>query len=100
MATEAEKILRDFGSKIEELIDRAKDSSGDMREDLDEAIEALKKQRDKFEEKMKDVKTKNEPKVQEAKVHLRTAMEEMNKAFQKMFRKGPDAEVVDDTDGS
>ncbi len=98
MATEAEKILKDFANKIEELIDKAKDSSGDMREDLDEALEALRNKRDKFEEKMKDMKTKNEPKFQEAKVHLRSAMEEMNQAFHKMFRKGPDAEVVDDSD--
>lgn len=96
MATEAEKILKDFANKIEELIDKAKDSSGDMREELDEAIEALRKKRDQFEEKVKDMKTKNEPKFQEAKVHLRTAMEEMNQAFQKMFRKGPNAEVVDE----
>lgn len=98
MANEAEKILKDFAKKIEELIDKAKDSRGEMREDFDETIEKLKKQRDKFEEKMKDVKAKNEPKVQEAKVHLRTAMEEMNLAFQKMFRKGPDAEEVKEDD--
>ncbi len=96
MATEAEKILKDFATKIEELIDKAKDSSGEMREELDETIEALRKKRDQFEEKVKDMKTRNEPKFQEAKVHLRTAMEEMNQAFQKMFRKGPDAEVVDE----
>ena len=94
--SEAEKILKDLGQKIDELIDRAK--SGEVREDIDEAIEALKKQRDKFEEKMKDIKEKNEPKVQEAKVHLRSAMEELNQAFQKMFRKGPGADVVDDED--
>lgn len=96
MATEAEKILKDFSRKIDELIDKAKGATGEMREDLDEAIVALKKQRDKFEEKMRDVKHKNEPKFQEAKVHLRTAMEEMNQAFQKMFRKGPGAEEVKD----
>ncbi len=96
MAAEAEKILKDFATKIEELIDKAKDSSGEMREELDETIEALRKKRDQFEEKVKDMKTRNEPKFQEAKVHLRAAMEEMNQAFQKMFRKGPDAEVVDE----
>lgn len=94
--SEAEKILKDLGQKIDDLIERAK--SGEVKEDIDEAIEALKKQRDRFEEKMKDLKEKNEPKVQEAKVHLRSAMEEINLAFQKMFRKGSDAEVVDDED--
>jgi len=92
--SEAEKILKELGRKIDELVERAK--SGEIKEDVDEAIEALKKQRDKFEEKMRDMKEKNEPKVQEAKVHLRSAMEELNQAFQKMFRKGPDAEVVDE----
>lgn len=92
--TEAEKILKDLGQKIEELIERAK--SSEVREEIDEAIEKLKKERDKFEEHMRELKEKNEPKIQEVKVHLRSAMEELNQAFQKMFRKGPDAEVVDD----
>lgn len=94
--SDAEKVLKDLGRKIDELVERAK--SGEIKEDIDEAVEALKKQRDKFEEKMRDVKEKNEPKMQEAKVHLRSAMDELNQAFQKMFRKGPDAEVVDDED--
>lgn len=93
---EAEKILRDLGRKIDDLIDRAK--SGEIKEDMDEMIESLKKQRDKFEEKVKDMKEKNDPKIQEAKTHLRKAMEEMNQAFHKMFRKGPSAEVMDDDD--
>ena len=94
--SEAERILKDLGRKIDELVDKAKDASGEVREDLDEAIDALKKESRKFEEKVREAKERNEPKFQEAKVHLRTAMEEMNKAFQKMFRKGPEAEVMDD----
>ncbi len=94
--SEAEKILKDLGKKIDDLVESAK--NGEIREDIDEAIEKLKKERDRFEEKMQDLKDKNEPRMQEAKVHLRSAMEEMNQAFQKMFRKGPSAEVVDDED--
>ena len=88
--SDTEKFLKDLGKRIDELVEKAKDATGDWREELDETIEKLKAQRDRFEEKMQDAKTRNEPKFQDAKVHLRAAMEEMNMAFQKMFRKGPD----------
>lgn len=94
--SDAEKVLKDLGAKIDELIDKAKDASGDLREEMDEAIENLKKQRDKFEEKIQEAKERNEPKIQEAKVHLKTAMDEIGKAFEKMFRKGPSAEETDE----
>lgn len=94
--SEAERILKDLGRKIDELVDKAKDATGDVREELDEAIEKLRKESLKFEDKVREARDRNEPKWQEAKVHLRSAMEEMNQAVQKMFRKGPSAEVVDD----
>ncbi len=96
MAGEAEKLFKDLGEKIEQLIEKAKHASADVREEMKEPIEKLKKERDKLEKKMVDFRDKNEPKIEEAKHHLKTAIDEMSKAFEKMFRKGPGAEEYKD----
>ena len=54
----------------------------------------LKEQRDKLEDKLQDFKSKNEPKFEEAKFHIRKAAEELEQAVRKLFRKGPGAEEV------
>lgn len=89
-----DKILEELREKIDELIDRAKDASEEVREEMEETIEALKVQRDKLEEKMVDFRIKNEPKIEEAKHHLKAAAEEIGRAFEKLFRKGPGAEEL------
>jgi len=73
-------------------MDMAKDATEDVREEMKGPIEQLKKERDKLEDKMTDFRTKNEPKIDEAKHHLKTAIDEISKAFEKMFKKGPSAE--------
>ncbi|MFT6871630.1 MAG: regulator of replication initiation timing [Roseivirga sp.] len=88
----SDQIVKELKEKIEELIDKAKDASDEVREEMEETITALKLQRDKLEVKMADFKTKNEPKIEEAKHHLKTAAEEIGKAFEKLFRKGPGTE--------
>jgi hypothetical protein len=89
---ELEKLFKELGEKIQVMMDEAKDATGDVREDMKGTIDQLKKQRDKIEVKMTDFRTKNEPKIEEAKHHLKIALDEINKAFEKMFRKGPSAE--------
>jgi phosphoglycerate-specific signal transduction histidine kinase len=89
---ELDKLFKELGEKIQELVEQAKDATGDVREEMKGTIEQLKKQRDKVEEKMVDFRTKNEPKIDEAKHHLKTAIDEISKAFEKMFKKGPSAE--------
>ena len=96
MKTEMEQLIKDLRIKIDLLIEKAKDASGDVREEMEETIESLKKQRDKLEDRMDDFRVKNEPKIEEAKHHLKNAADEIGKAFEKMFRKGPGAEEMKD----
>ncbi len=91
---DSEKILKDLREKIDELIEKAKEASADVREDMEDVIEDLKKQRDKLEDKMEGFKTKNEPKFEEAKFHIRKAAEELELAVKKIFKKGPGAEEL------
>lgn len=90
----SDQIVQELKEKIDELIDKAKDASDEVREEMEETIEALKLQREKLEVKMAEFKTKNEPKFEEAKHHLKAAGEEIGKAFEKLFRKGPSAEEL------
>ena len=94
MSKEAERIFKELGEKIEEMAAKLKSLTGDAEEEMKETMEQLKKQRDRLEEKMVDFRTKNEPKIEEAKHHLKVAMDEIGKAFEKMFRKGPGAKEV------
>ncbi|HEY9117543.1 MAG TPA: hypothetical protein VIN11_06940 [Roseivirga sp.] len=91
---DTEKILKDIREKIDELIEQAKNASAEVREEMEDVIEDLKVQRDKLEDKMQDFKTKNGPKFDEAKFHLRKAAEELENAVKKLFRKGPGAKEV------
>lgn len=94
MSNKNNDILEDIKFKIDELVEKAKELGADAREEAEEAIEELKKQAEKLEGKMDDFKSKNEPKFDEAKFHLRNAAEEIELAFKKLFKKGPGAEEV------
>lgn len=91
---DTEKLLKDIRDRIDELIDKAKDAGAEAREEMEDLIEDLKEQRDKLEDKLQDFKSKNEPKFDEAKFHIRKAAEELEQAVRKLFRKGPGAEEV------
>ncbi|WP_286756125.1 hypothetical protein [Roseivirga sp. UBA838] len=91
---DTEKLLKEIREKIDELVEKAKEAGAEAREEMEDVIEDLKKQRDKLEDKLQDFKTKNGPKFEEAKFHLRKAAEELEQAVKKMFRKGPGATEV------
>jgi len=91
---DTDKLLKDVREKIDELVEKAKDLGADARVEAEETIEELKKQSAKLEEKVEEFKTKNEPKFDEAKFHLRNAANELEAAVKKLFRKGPGAEEI------
>ena len=41
---DAEELIKELRKKIDELIEKAKDASGDVREEMDDTIEKLKRQ--------------------------------------------------------
>jgi len=88
---EFDKLFKELGEKIQGLVEKVTEASGEVKEEMKGTIEQLKKQRDKLEEKMVEFRTKNEPKIDEAKHHLKTAIDEISKAFEKMFKNGPSA---------
>ena len=87
-------IIEKITQQIEDLVEKAKNVGEEAREELEDTIAELQKQKDKLEDKVEEFKAKNEPKFDEAKFHLRNAAEELEQAVRKLFNKGPGAEEV------
>ncbi|MGB3468672.1 MAG: hypothetical protein WBA74_25530 [Cyclobacteriaceae bacterium] len=83
---QVETILRDLGQKIDALIEEAKDSTGSIREELEEKIELLKKKRDELDESFDTYREKGKDKWEEAKPHLSKAAAELKSALDKLFK--------------
>ena len=84
--SQLEDILKDLGQKIDVLIEEAKDSTGNIREELDEKIELLKKKRDELDKNFEVYREKGKGKWEEAKPHLSKAASELKSALDKIFK--------------
>lgn len=84
---QVEKILKELGKKIDELIVEAKDAKDDIRDEVEEKIKELKSKKGKLEDDYADFKKKNEGKWEEIKSHLGSAADEIKKAAEAAFRK-------------
>ncbi|MDQ3536959.1 MAG: hypothetical protein M3421_15185 [Bacteroidota bacterium] len=82
----AEKILRDLGKKIDELINKSFQEKGELKEDINSRIEELKRDKEKLEKEMKDFVSRNEGKWKEVEVYLKRAAEELKKALDVVFQ--------------
>jgi len=81
-----EDLLKDLGNKIDSLIEEGKQATGQIREDLDVQIEALKKKRDELDGHFTEYREKGKEKWEEAKPHLDTAVNELKVALDKFFK--------------
>jgi len=83
----AEKILRDLGKKIDDLIKSSFQEKGELKEDLKQRVEELKRDKEKLENELKGFVSRNEGKWKEAEVYLKRAAEELKKALDVVFQK-------------
>ena len=84
---QVEKILKELGKKIDELIVEAKGAKDDIRDEVEEKIKDLKKKKGKLDEEYQSFKEKNEGKWDEIKTHLSAAAEEIKRAAEAAFKK-------------
>jgi len=82
----AEKLLKEFGQKIDELIERGKNSSKDIRDDLDGTTVEIKKLRDKAEEEVLKFRDANKEAIEEIQAGLGRAGAELKKTFKTVFK--------------
>ena len=88
----AEKLFQELGQKIDELIERGKESSTEIRGDLDGTIDdtsaELKKTRDKIEAEFSRIREENADAIDEVKEGLKVAGSGIKKTFNSIFKKG------------
>lgn len=83
---QVEGILSELGKKIDHLIDETKDAREDVREDFEKKINELKKKKAKVEKEFYEYKDKHGDKWTDAKVHLTSALSELKKAVEAVFK--------------
>ena len=85
----AEEILRDLGRTIDELIRKAGDSSGDMKEDIKSRVEELKKNRDTLEKDLNRFREDHSGNFERLEKSVQRAADEIKQVLQDFFRKRP-----------
>lgn len=83
---QVENILTELGKKIDQLISETKDASKDVREEVETKISDLKKKKAGIEKDFEKYKEANGDRWKEAKGHLSTALGEVIKAAEKVFK--------------
>jgi Skp family chaperone for outer membrane proteins len=95
---EVEKLLRDIGIKIDELIEKGKEASGEAKKEIEKKIEELKLNKEdlerdfqnkktKFEQLYNRKKTEMDPRFKKSGIHLREAFKQLNEAVKALFSK-------------
>lgn len=81
-----EELFRDLGRKIDELIEKGKQSSEGVREDLDKRVEEIKKNKEKLENDFKRF-TGDKEKWKAVEESLENAAKELKNALEIVFSK-------------
>jgi DNA repair exonuclease SbcCD ATPase subunit len=85
----AEKLLRDLGKKIDELISKTFEERGELKEDLNRRLEELKRNKEKLESEIRGFVSKNESTWKDVEIRLQNAADELKKALEIIFQKTP-----------
>lgn len=81
-----EDLFRDLGRKIDQLIERGKQSSEDAREELEKRVDEMRKNREKLENDFKSF-TGDKEKWKAVEKSLENAAKELKKAVETAFAK-------------
>jgi|SRR5690606_5980041 len=95
---EVEKLLHDIGIKIDELIEKGKEASGEAKKEIEKRIEEMKLKKEDLEKDFQKKKTEFEqmynkkrkemdPRFERSGIHLREAFNQLNEAVKVLFTK-------------
>ncbi|MFD2034944.1 hypothetical protein ACFSKL_09090 [Belliella marina] len=95
---EVESLLQDIGTKIEQLIEKAADVSGEAKEEIEKKIKELKekettiaaefkKGKEKAEKMYREKKTDMGPNLKKSKEHFVSAFQQLGEAINLLFKK-------------
>ena len=78
-------MLAELGKRIDELVDEVADTKDEFKEELGKRVDELKEQKQKLEDEFEEFKSHE--KWQEAKSHFSSAVLELKKGVESLFRK-------------
>ena len=78
---EIEKMLQEIGSKIETLIEKGSQATGEASEEIEKKIQELRKNKDKLEKELRNKKSQFEQKFQGRKKYIKPKLEESLEHF-------------------
>lgn len=81
----AKQGIQDLSDKIDELENKAKSASDDLKAEYKEQIKALDKKKSALEHKYNEVKDMAEDKWEETKESFKTGMESLKDTFKHLF---------------
>ncbi len=95
---EVEKLLQDIGARIEELIVKGKEASGEAKKEIDNKVGELKKKKRNLEkdflnkkidldQKYKSKKKEMTPKLEKSKVHFKEAFNQLMQGLKALLGK-------------
>ena len=95
---EVEKLLKDIGEKIDELIEKGKKVSGEAGDEIDKKIEELRSKKWDLEQDIEEMKRKFQerfeherehigPKLKKSGEHFKAALFQLNEAVKALFNK-------------
>ncbi len=83
----AEKLLSEIGKKIDEIFENSKESRAEIKKDMKEKIEELKKGKEKLEKEFVEFTSNNDGKWTDVKDHLEKALNEVKNAMDAIFKR-------------
>lgn len=83
----AETLFKNFGKKIDELIDKAKNNSDDLDQRFEDGMAEMKRNWDKFDSEVKNFTEEHKDKFQEVGIQIEKAAQELKKAVEAAFSK-------------
>lgn len=83
---EVENLLQDIGTKIEQLIEKAADVSGEAKEEIEKKIKELKDKETTLAAEFKKGKVKVEKIYQEKKIEMEPNLKKSQKHFKNAFK--------------
>ncbi|MBU2885834.1 hypothetical protein KO507_08680 [Gilvimarinus agarilyticus] len=84
---QVEKILKELGKRIDDLIVEARGAKDEIRDEVEDKIRDLKSKKENLETEYSEFKEKNEGKWVEIKNHLSSAADEIKLAAEAAFKK-------------
>jgi hypothetical protein len=89
----AERLFAELGRKIDQILENTKDDRQEIKADIKEKVEELKKAKAKLESEFQEFTSNKDGKWTDVKNHMENAVNEIKSALDSVFKKDKDGQV-------